>query len=140
MAEGGDNQITLHRLYVGKNLQITTGDQYDFVSINDTDIAGATSISLGGDNDRVEIEMLTSDFAGNLPGDSTFGGKFTLRAGSGHDLAYFSNDGDPNTIIRFGRKVSLFGGAGNDFFENDGNEFLVAGNFEDFDAGGGTLP
>jgi hypothetical protein len=140
LAEGGDNLISLHRLYVGKNLNISTGDEYDYVSINDADIAGATSISLGGDGDRIEIELLSSDFAGILPGDTTFGGKFTLRAGDGFDLAFFSNDGNPATIIRFGSKVSLFGGAGNDFFENEGNEFLVTGNFENFDAGGGTLP
>jgi hypothetical protein len=46
----------------------------------------------------------------------------------------FSRDSNLLTKIRFENKVALFGGAGFDTFANSlNNQFLLTGNFTDFD-------
>ena len=134
----GSGQDNFHftRLYVGKDLMLASGAGNDKVYLDDTDIAGKTGLGFGAGNDRLYVEMLTSDALGNpLDSDATFGGTFTVRAGDGNDYVNLSDDSLIATIARFGAKVSLFGGDGADTLLHAGNEFMVSGNFADFETG-----
>jgi hypothetical protein len=127
--------ISLRRLYVGNGATIATGAGDDSVFMNDVDVAGPTQIAFGGGDDRLYVEMLANDATGLLDDDTTFGGKFTVRAGGGDDLVNFSKDMDPTTFPRFGAKVSLQGGGGDDTLDVEGYPWSVTGNFSDFETG-----
>ena len=130
------DDMTFNRLFVGNALTIGTGAGDDTIWMDDLDVAGPTSVDLGGGMDQLFIETEDNDWHGDpLSAVTNFGGRFTIRAGAGDDTVNFSDDMDGTTFIRFGDKVSLFSGAGNDTLLNVGNEFLVAGNFADFEAG-----
>jgi hypothetical protein len=138
----GDNtdEIHLRRLYVGSALSVATGAGNNHIYLNDVDVAGSARFDLGAGNDTLFAETQTSDAAGNLADATTFGGTFTIRAGDGADIVNLSDDGNGTTLLRFGAKVVLLGGTGGDSLFLDGNEFMMTGNFTDFDTVNGTLP
>jgi hypothetical protein len=138
---GADNdQITLRRLYVGKQMTLLTRGGDDTVNLDDTYVSKRTLVDLGGGEDKVNVELTTSDAGGMLTDQCGFAGKFTLRGGSGVDWVFLSNDATWNTRISFGAKVTLLGGDGIDLLGDDGdNYFWTTGHFEDFDVGD-TLP
>jgi hypothetical protein len=135
MGGSKDDYISLRRLYVGNGMTILTGADDDEIEIDDVDVAGQTLIQLGDGSDSVKIETIAGDAWGNLDDDTTFGGKFTVRAGAGDDLVNFSKDMDPTTFPRFGGKVSLVGGDGDDTLDVEGYPWSVTGNFSDFETG-----
>ncbi len=103
------DDIELHRLYVGKSLTVQAGDGADVVQVNDSTVMGASLFDLGGGNDLLLMETVTSDQAGNLSAPAAFGGLLTVKGGDGADTITLSADFNPATYINFGSKLVLQG-------------------------------
>ena len=103
------DDIELHRLYVGKSLTVQSGDGADVIEVNDSIVVGASLFDLGGGNDQLLLETVTSDQAGNLAAPASFGGLFKVKGGDGTDSVTLSADFDPTTYINFGSKLILQG-------------------------------
>jgi hypothetical protein len=131
----GHDWFAVKATYVGNGMTLQTGADDDEIRLDDVTIAGPTSINLGAGNDQLLVETVAFDSVTPLSGISNFGGVFKVDAGSGDDTVNLSDDLDATTYSRFGAKLSLIGGLGNDTLLNAGNVFLVTGNFEDFEAG-----
>jgi len=133
----GADTVALHRTTVGGTLKVATGAGVDTITMNDSSVARTTLFDLGGGADILEVDNSNADDGGALNGITTFGGTFTVKAGEGDDTVRLSSMG--GNLIKFGSKVSLFGGVGTDTFESFGlNEFLGADSQEDFEADNGV--
>jgi hypothetical protein len=135
----GAEAVILRRTYIGSKLTVMTFAGNDTVTIDDTDVAGATRIDLGLGDDSLHGEMLGGDAGGFLADATTFGGRVVIKAGDGNDTLYLSNDNNAATLIRFGARATFQGGLGSDSLQNAAeNVFMVTGNLNDFDILVGT--
>jgi hypothetical protein len=126
--------VILRRTYIGNKLSVMTLSGNDIVTIDDTDVAAATTIDMGLGDDVLQAEMLGNDSGGALTDATTFGGRVIIKAGDGNDAVRLSDDSDATTLIKFGARATFQGGLGNDTLQNGAeNVFMVTGNLNDFD-------
>jgi hypothetical protein len=114
----GSEGILFRRTYVAGSLSVSTFGGTDTVTFDDTNVVGPTLIDLGAGNDLLQMELLTSDAAGQLSKPTTFGGTTTIQGSDGNDTVDLSSDTNATTLVHFGGKVSINGGTGDNSLRN----------------------
>jgi hypothetical protein len=85
----------------------------------------------------LDVDNQNADNAGPLNEICNLGSTFTVKCGDGDDTVHLSSQS--GTYIKFGSKVFLYGGTGDDLFENTVfNQFSINGNFEDCEKDNGV--
>jgi hypothetical protein len=123
----------LNRLQIDGDLTVTTGKFNDLVQMDDGLVSGSATFHLGGGNDELDLDRLTSLNGFTLPGATLIGGNLTVDAGAGADtvdLSSISGDG-----VNVTGKVKLIGGAGLDTFHNKLQNQFTGKKSEDFELG-----